>query len=55
MCNTRIGKGNSLCTTPAFPMPKLDELVLTTLADKVFTADRVQIMMQEMRQKQQDS
>lgn len=54
-CNTRIGKGNHLCTTPAFPMQKMDEIVLTTLADKVFTADRVQIMMQEMRKKQQDS
>ena len=54
-CNTRIGKGNLLCTTPAFPMQKMDDMVLTTLADKVFTADRVQIMMQEMRKKQQDS
>ena len=54
-CNTRIGKGNHLCTTPAFPMQKMDDMVLTTLADKVFTADRVQMMMQEMRQKQQDS
>ena len=54
-CNTRIGKGNHLCTTPAFPMQKMDDIVLTTLADKVFTADRVQIMMQEMRQKQQAS
>ena len=36
-------------------MQKMDDIVLTTLADKVFTADRVQIMMQEMRQKQQDS
>ena len=49
------GKGNSLCTTPAFPMQKMDDIVLSTLADKVFTADRVQIMMQEMRQKQHDS
>ena len=54
-CNTRIGKGNHLCTTPAFPMQKMDDMVLSTLADKVFTADRVQIMMQEMRKKQQDS
>ncbi len=54
-CNTRIGKGNHLCTTPAFPMQKMDDIVLTTLADKVFTTDRVQIMMHEMRKKQQDS
>lgn len=54
-CNTRIGKGNHLCTKPAFPMQKMDDMVLSTLADKVFTADRVQIMMQEMHKKQQDS
>ena len=54
-CNTRIGKGNNLCTKPAFPMQKMDDMMLSLLADKVFTADRVQIMMQEMRKKQQDS
>jgi site-specific DNA recombinase len=48
-CNTRIGKGNHLCTMPAFPVQKLDDLVLTTLADKVFTTGRVQIMLEEMR------
>jgi site-specific DNA recombinase len=48
-CNTRIGKGNHLCTMPAVPMERLDNLVLTTLADKVFTPQRVSTMMQEMR------
>ncbi len=50
-CNTRIGKGNHLCTMPAVPMEKLDNLVLTTLADKVFTPQRVSTMMQEMRKR----
>ena len=54
-CNTRIGKGNHLCTTPAFPMQKMDDIMLSLLADKIFTADRVQIMMQDMRKRQQDS
>ena len=48
-CNTRIGKGVHLCTMPSFPMQKLDDLVLTSLADKVFTADRVQLMLDEMK------
>jgi site-specific DNA recombinase len=50
-CNTRIGKGNHLCTMPAVPMEKLDNLVLTTLADKVFTPNRVSTMMQEMKKR----
>ena len=48
-CNTRIGKGVHLCTMPSFPMQKLDDLILTSLADKVFTADRVQLMLDEMK------
>ena len=30
-------------------MQKLDDLILTSLADKVFTADRVQLMLEEMK------
>jgi len=54
-CNTRIGKGSDLCTMPAFPMQKLDDTVLFSLADKVFTADRVRTMMEEMRRRHQSS
>ncbi len=54
-CNTRIGKGNHLCTTPSFPMQKMDDVVLTTIADKAFAPDRIQIMMEEMCKKQKDS
>ena len=53
-CNTKISKGVHLCTTPAIPMQKLDQLVLTSLADKVFTPDRVQTMLDEMRKQQRD-
>ncbi len=48
-CNTRIGKGNDLCTSPALPMKKLDDLVLSSLADKVFAPERVRTMLHEMR------
>lgn len=52
-CNTRIGKGNSLCSANAIPMEKTDQFVLSTLADKVFAPDRVRTMMHEMRKRQQ--
>ena len=48
-CNTRIGKGNHLCTSPPLPMKKLDDIVLSSLADKVFAPDRVRTMLHEMR------
>jgi site-specific DNA recombinase len=54
-CNTRIGKSNDLCTTPTLNMPKTDELVLSILADKVFTTPRVHTMMREMRERLQAS
>ena len=52
-CNTRIGKGNDLCSATAIPMEKTDQHVLSTLADKVFTPERVLNMMQEMRKRHQ--
>ena len=54
-CNTKIGKGVHLCQTPSIPMQKLDGIVLEALADQVFTPDRVQIMMEEMRKHQRAS
>jgi len=48
-CNTRIGQGINACTTPAVPVAKLDQAVLATLADKVFTPDRLKEMLGELR------
>ena len=48
-CNTRIAQHAKACTTPAVPMDKLDALVLTALADKVLTPERLKAMLQEMR------
>ncbi len=50
-CNTRIGQGNHLCSMPAISIDKLDQIVLSNLADKVFTPERVSIMMQDMRKR----
>lgn len=54
-CNTRIGRGNGICTSAALPMKKLDDLVMLSLADKVFTPERVTTMLDEMRRQKQAS
>jgi hypothetical protein len=48
-CNTRISKGNKLCDSHSIPMEKLDTLVLSALADKVFNPDRVKSMLSDMK------
>ena len=48
-CQTRIGKGNHLCDNPAVPMEKLDGVVLSALAEKVFAQDRVKSMLSEFK------
>ena len=47
-CNTRIGKGIDYCESTNLPMQKLDDLVLTSLADRVFTAARVRLMLEAL-------
>ena len=48
-CNTRIGKGNHLCDCPTVPMEKLDRLVLDALAEKVFTPERLRVLLRELK------
>ncbi len=48
-CNTRIGQHAKACTTPAIPVDKLDTLVLTALADKVLSAERLKVMLAELK------
>ena len=47
-CNTRIGKGIDYCESDNLPMQKLDALVLHSLADRVFTAARVRLMLEAL-------
>ncbi len=54
-CNTQISKGSKLCPTKAINMQKLDGIVLTALADHVFTPERVNIMLSALRDHQKDS
>lgn len=54
-CNTRIGKGIDYCKSDNVPMQKLDDLVLTSLADRVFTANRVRVMLESLARHIKDS
>ncbi|NOU00871.1 MAG: recombinase family protein, partial [Gallionella sp.] len=51
-CNTRISKGNHLCTTPILPMEKIDSLVMETVLEKVLTPSRLKILLAELRKRQ---
>ncbi|MDD2540634.1 MAG: recombinase family protein, partial [Desulfuromonadaceae bacterium] len=49
-CSTRITKHLDFCTSKAIPMEKLDQAVLGALADRVFTPERVSVMLAELKQ-----
>lgn len=50
-CTTRQNKGNDACESHNHPMDKTDEAVLTQLAERVFTPDRMQSMMVALRKR----
>jgi site-specific DNA recombinase len=52
-CNTQIGKGSHLFQSKSIAMQKLDGIVLEALADKVFTPERVKVMLTELKRRQQ--
>ena len=54
-CNTRIGKGIDYCQSENLPMQKLDALVLNSLADRVFTAARVRLMLEALARHAKES
>jgi len=54
-CNTRIGKGIDYCPSENLPMQKLDALVLNSLADRVFTAARVRLMLEALARQAKES
>ena len=54
-CNTRIGKGIDYCQSDNLPMQKLDAMVLNSLADRVFTAARVRLMLESLARQAKDS
>ena len=48
-CSNRILKGKDTCTSDNLPTEKVDRLVLSSLADRVFTASRVRVMLESLR------
>ncbi len=51
-CTTRMNKGVNRCTGRNLSRETTEQIVLTTLADKVFTPTRVEIMLRELRKRQ---
>jgi DNA invertase Pin-like site-specific DNA recombinase len=48
-CSSRIIKGKDTCTSDNLPTEQVDRLVLSSLADRVFTASRVRAMLDSLR------
>ena len=48
-CTTRMSIGASRCKARNLGRESTEEIALTTLADKVFTPSRVEIMLRELR------
>jgi site-specific DNA recombinase len=49
-CTNRASKGNAQCSSRNLPMQYLDTSVLDQLADRVFTPERLLLMLAEARQ-----
>jgi DNA invertase Pin-like site-specific DNA recombinase len=50
-CSSRILKGKDTCTSDNLPTELVDRLVLSSLADRVFTPSRVQLMLEGLRKR----
>jgi DNA invertase Pin-like site-specific DNA recombinase len=48
-CNRRIGQAIHACDCPPVSLPKLDDLVLTALAEKAFAPQRVKGMLRQLQ------
>ncbi len=50
-CTSRQSQGNHACDSKNLPMGRLDDLVLNSMADKIFAPERLQIMVAELRKR----
>jgi site-specific DNA recombinase len=48
-CTAKINLGKDTCNSGNLPMAKLDQLILQSVSEKVFTPDRVAVMLNEFR------
>ena len=51
-CNTRISRKSDLCDSKPIGMEKLDEAVLSALAEQAFTTERVKIILEQLNHQQ---
>lgn len=51
-CTSRVSRGNLACQSRNLPASKLDEMVLDQLSKKIFNAERLQVMIAELRARQ---
>ena len=54
-CTSRHSQGNHAYTSKNLPMERLDDLVLNSMADKIFAPERLQVMVAELRRRIQSS
>jgi site-specific DNA recombinase len=50
-CTSRQSQGNHACTSKNLAMEHLDDLVLNSMADKIFAPERLQMMVAELRKR----
>ncbi len=50
-CTSRQSQGNHACDSKNLPMERLDDLVLNSMADKIFAPERLQVMVAELRKR----
>ena len=54
-CTSRINRGKDACQSKNIPMGKLDTLILEAAANKIFTPERVAVMLKEFQQRLKNS
>ncbi len=50
-CTSRCSKGNQACSSKSLPLDKVNNLVLQSLTEKIFTASKLQQLLSAYRQK----
>ncbi|MEO9040616.1 MAG: recombinase family protein [Gallionella sp.] len=50
-CTSRQSQGNHACDSKNLPMERLDDLVLNSMADKIFAPERLQVIVSELRKR----
>ena len=54
-CSARLAKAGTCCKSRNLPIEKFDELLLNAVAERIFTPDRLSVIMEELRKTVRDS